>query len=332
MLFNSTVYEKNSELWVQQQLQQQLQQQQQQQQQQPTIPKQLSNQTRSPLPSLIPNQSQQQRSMSPNSIYSALLHYHIQQTHQQELMLQQQLRHENYLMSELGVRNLQQHSNQFQIIQQAAALAAAQQLTLKTNFTKKFDEIHPSTDNNATKLIKPNDLNSPASSISSTSSSLDTLTRVSSSSSSSSSTSSNDDVLNLKQGKSLKRPYLKFSMDAILGNGNNLSNNNNNNSVLEINETKSKRLCVDDMNSRQENNKTPLATSSSQIESQQHSSSSSNRLQQINNNNKQANLGLVSAAGLNLKNQIQQQQQQLSNNNNPLFPIGLGKLYYKRTY
>ncbi len=141
--------------------------------------------------------------------------------------------------------------------------------------------------------------------------------------------------LNLKQDKSLKRPYLKFSMDAILGNGNNLSNNNSNNndnSVLEINETKSKRLCVDDMNSRQENNKTPSATSSSQIESQQHSSSSSNRLQQINNN-KQANLGLVSAAGLNLKNQIQQQQQQqLNNNNNPLFPIGLGKLYYKRTY
>jgi hypothetical protein len=330
MLFNSNPYEKSPEIWAQQ-----LQQQHQHQLHQPQQLRPSTNQQKLQSPTRLASNHQPQmqpnKPISPNTIYGALLHYHMQQNHQQEVILQQQLRHENFLLAELGSRNLQQNNNQFQLIQQAAALAAAQQLTLKTNFmNKKSDELNANEfiATNPAKMLKTNDLNSPASSTtSSSSSSADTIARTSLSSSS-------DDLASLKMNssiKSLKRPYLKFSMDAILGTQNDSEGSCNGNK-----QSSSKRLCIDGMNSRQIRNefdhKNQSSFDNSFIRLQQQINNCNTAATANNNNNNNsnpANLGLTGAAAAsNGKNLSQQQQpsQQLNNNNNEhLFPIGIGK-------
>lgn len=285
MLYNSAAFEKaNSDQWVQQQSSKSNQQRiESPGQSQASLLAQQQHQQQM-------QQQQQQRPISPNSIYAALLHYHMQQTqHQQELMLQQQLRHESFLMAELNARNLHP-SQQLQMIQQAAALAAAQQLTLKTNFNAKSK---PSDDLLLDQKNKLNNLSSPASSTSSSSASLETIARTSSA-------SSTDELSNMRVNsntRSLKRPLLKFSMDAILGN--------------EDQQSKAKRLCMNDL-ARHDLNELNKANNKQLIVPSLASASSSPSI------------------GASVTKQ-QQQPVQLNNNtnanntSNPLFPIGLGK-------
>lgn len=150
------------------------------------------------------------QNMSPNELYGALLQYHL---HQQQMvnsqdifMQQQQQRQESLLMTDDG-KSLQH----FQMIQRAAQLAAAHQ------------------------IIGKNDLNSPASSTSSSHPTesltspfnpLDDLMHIEEiRKGQQQQQQRKDDILkniitNSDANKSSsKRPLLKFSMDSILGNG-----------------------------------------------------------------------------------------------------------------
>lgn len=276
MLFNTSSYEKNPELWLQQQ---QAAQQKQSQTAQ-------SNQS-------MPSSTTTNRPVSPNTIYGALLHYHMQQqNHHQELMYQQQLRHENFLITELSNRNL--HPNQhLQMIQQAAALAAAQQLSLKTNFValnKKND------DSDLSHIgTKVKDLNSPA--LSTSSSSSDTARATSS--------SSCDDLMSLKIKQSLKRPYLKFSMDSILGN--------------DEKQSPIKRLC-----NEHSNKETKSELDESGKYRLNYKSLNEQNIENLRMHQKQS---MQSTSGNSSSSNGKNNQQAASlNNSNAMFPIGLGKL------
>ena len=216
MLFNSMGYEKNADLWPPQQ----------QPQPQPTglqqsqVAKKSTNQNQAlSQQSELQTMSNNNSNMSPNAIYGALLQYHLQ--HQQMLNNQEyfmqhqsQQNQQQVLMNDLMLKGNGMNKNNMQHYQlmQRAAQVAAQQLAAKSSANSKT-----MLNNDKPK----HGLNSPALSTSSSSSSSSTSSH-SSSSNFMGTEYSKDERKGLKRASNEeplnKRPYLKFSMDAILGN------------------------------------------------------------------------------------------------------------------
>lgn len=155
--------------------------------------------------------------MSPNDIYGALLQFHLQQQQAQQMINPQEL----FMQSLSDPSKIQSQLHQYQLMKRAAQVTAAQQLMSKANQQDAYCNKYNSTSNQ-------HQMNSPASSTSS-STTTDSIQQP-----------SIEDLLNLEENirgsqrreellKTIaaaaavssgnKRPYLKFSMDAILGNG-----------------------------------------------------------------------------------------------------------------
>ena len=207
-------YEKNADLWPPQQPQQTGLQQPQ------AAKKSLTNPNHAlPQQSELHTNANNNSNMSPNAIYGALLQYHLQHqqmmNNQEYFMQNQSQQHQQHvLMNDLMLNGNGMNKNSMQHYQlmQRAAQVAAQQLAAKASANSK----------NLLNSDKPkHGLNSPALSTSSSSSSSSTSSH-SSCSNFIGTENSKDERKSLKRASDeellKKRPYLKFSMDAILGN------------------------------------------------------------------------------------------------------------------
>ena len=247
MLFNSTDTwpQTGGQTTASQQQQQQKQQQQQTSSNKPSLKRQTT--------ALNPTSSPSMPTMSPNDIYGVLLQYHLQQQQQQQQQQQFMNPHDLFMASPQQLRSDDPAKNstmsqlhQYQLMKRAAQVAAAQHLMSKASST------HPDLANfvpqgqlqqqQQQQQPPKYGLNSPASSTTSSNdstsspfNSIEDLLNLEEISRSNNNNNNNNNSGQRQRDELLrtiataatiasatphtKRPYLKFSMDAILGTG-----------------------------------------------------------------------------------------------------------------